>query len=108
MNPYRRNREAGAIAMRFNGAVMNWLLLTGTLLLAATAVQASDRSIRCGKHLLYAGGGSNSALQYEVLKKCGEPAAQSGTAWVYYQGNMVRHLTFNQQGRLLRIESSRK
>ena len=108
MNLHRRDREAGAIAMRFNGEKMAWLLLAGALLLAATAVQASDRSIRCGKHLLYAGGGSNSALQYEVLKKCGEPAAQNGDAWVYYQGNMVRHLTFNHQGRLLRIESSRK
>ena len=83
-------------------------LLAGLLLiLLAMAAQASDRSIRCGKHLLYAGGGSNSALQYEVLKKCGEPAEQLGNAWIYYQGNMVRHLTFNHQGRLLRIESTR-
>jgi hypothetical protein len=78
------------------------------LILLAVAAHASDRSIRCGKHLLYAGGGSNSALQYEVLKKCGQPAAQAGDAWIYYQGNMVRHLTFSREGRLLRIESTRK
>jgi hypothetical protein len=108
VKPRRRNRDARVIAMRTSGKKMAWLLLAGTLLLAAAAVQASDRSIRCGKHLLYAGGGSNAALQYEVLKKCGQPAAQSGDSWVYYQGNMVRHLTFNHQGRLLRIESQRK
>ena len=94
--------------MRLNSEKTGCMLLACALLLAATAAQASDRSIRCGKHLLYAGGGSNSALQYEVLKKCGEPAAQTGNAWIYYQGNMVRHLTFNHQGRLLRIESTRK
>jgi hypothetical protein len=94
--------------MKSSGEKLAWLVLAGVLLVAAAAAQASDRSIRCGKHLLYAGGGSNAALQYEVLKKCGEPAAQSGDAWVYYQGNMVRHLTFNHQGRLLRIESHRK
>jgi hypothetical protein len=90
------------------GELTACLLLAGALILAATAAQASDRSIRCGKHLLYAGGGSNSALQYEVLKKCGKPAAQSGDSWIYYQGNMVRHLTFNHEGRLLRIESQRR
>ena len=108
MKTRQHNRGTRVIALRSNGEKMAWLLLAGAMLLASAVVQASDRSIRCGKHLLHAGGGSNAALQYEVLKKCGEPAAQSGDAWVYYQGNMVRHLTFNHEGRLLRIESHRK
>ena len=84
-------------------------LLTGVLLVfLATAGYASDRSIRCGNYLVHAGGGSDSTGMYEVLKKCGEPVAKNGNTWIYEQGNMVRVLTFNYQGRLMRIESQRK
>ncbi len=85
-------------------------LLTGLLLVfLATAGYASDRSsIRCGTYLVHAGGGSDSTGMYEVLKKCGEPVAKNGNTWIYEQGNMVRELTFNYQGRLMRIESRRK
>ncbi len=75
--------------------------------LAASPAEASDRSIRCGRYLIYAGGGSDSALMYEVLKKCGEPEAKLGNDWIYVQGSMQRLLTFNYEGRLQRIESSR-
>jgi hypothetical protein len=44
---------------------------------------------------------------YEVLKKCGEPEAKYGNNWIYVQGSMRRILTFNYEGRLLRIESER-
>jgi len=44
---------------------------------------------------------------YEVLKKCGEPEAKNGNTWIYLQGNMRRILTFNFEGRLMRIESRR-
>ena len=69
---------------------------------------ASDRSIRCGTYLIYGGGGKDSAGMYEVLKKCGEPEAKEGNNWIYVQGNMLRVLTFNYEGRLAKIESRRK
>ena len=75
--------------------------------LATYPAQASDRSIRCGRYLIHAGRGSDSAIMYEVLKKCGEPEAKQGNTWIYIQGNMQRVLTFNYEGRLQRIESSR-
>ena len=77
------------------------------LTLIAMQSMASDRSIRCGTYLIYGGGGKNSAGMYEVLKKCGEPEAKRGNTWIYDQGSMRRILTFNYEGRLLRIESKR-
>lgn len=68
---------------------------------------ASDRSMRCGGHLIYAGSGRDSSSMYEVLKKCGEPEAKQGDVWIYKQGNVRRMLTFRADGRLLRIESVR-
>lgn len=78
-----------------------------TLALVAMPSIASDRSIRCGGHLIYGGGGKDSSGMYEVLKTCGEPEAKMGDTWIYVQGNMRRILTFNYEGRLLRIESRR-
>ncbi len=80
------------------------------LIVALTPIQsiASDRSMRCGTYLIYAGGGKDSAGMYEVLKKCGEPEAKNGSNWIYEQGSMLRILTFNYEGRLQRIESHRK
>lgn len=75
--------------------------------LASFAAQASDRSMRCGGNLIHAGGGPDSALMYEVLMKCGEPAVKQGNKWIYKQGRMNRVLTFNYDGRLQLIESSR-
>ena len=76
--------------------------------LVVVQATASDRSIRCGTHLIYGGGGKNSAGMYEVLKKCGEPEVKNGDNWIYIQGSMVRTLTFNYQGRLALIESRRR
>ena len=76
--------------------------------LVAMQAVASDRSIRCGTHLIYGGGGKDSASMYEVLKKCGEPEAKNGNNWIYIQGSMLRVLTFNYEGRLAIIESRRK
>ncbi len=84
-------------------------VISAVLLFFVTAsAHASDRSIRCGNYLIHAGGGSDSTGMYEVLKKCGEPVAKNGDTWIYEQGNMIRVLTFNFQGRLMRIESRRK
>ena len=79
------------------------------LLISLVTVQAyaSDRSVRCGSHLIHAGGGKDSASMYEVLKKCGEPEAKQGSVWIYKQGNMHRFLTFRGDGKLQRIESVR-
>lgn len=81
--------------------------LTIALILTLFAMQsiASDRSMRCGRYLIHAGGGKDSAGMYEVLKKCGEPEAKNGNAWIYLQGRTYRTLTFNFEGRLQRIES---
>lgn len=83
--------------------------LTIALIFALCAMQsiASDKSMRCGTYLIVAGGGKDSAGMYEVLKKCGEPEAKNGNTWLYLQGSMRRILTFNFEGRLLRIESRR-
>ena len=77
------------------------------LMFIVMPLMASDRSIRCGTHLIYAGGGDDNSGMYEVLKKCGEPEAKNGNTWVYIQGSMRRILTFNYEGRLARIESRR-
>ena len=77
------------------------------LVLLATVVHASDRSMRCGNYLVHAGGGKDSATMYEVLKKCGEPVVKHGNTWIYEQGRMTRTLNFNLQGRLGTIESRR-
>jgi len=77
------------------------------LTLVAMQAMAADRSIRCGTHLIYGGGGRDSSRMYEVLKKCGEPEAKNGNNWIYTQGSMLRILTFNFEGRLALIESQR-
>jgi hypothetical protein len=86
-----------------------WAMLATGLILSLVTMQlmASDRSMRCGTYLIHAGGGRDSAGMYEVLKKCGEPEAKNGNTWLYLQGSMRRVLTFNLEGRLLRIESRR-
>jgi len=73
--------------------------------LGSVLAHASDRSMRCGRHLIHSGGGKDSAGMYEVLKKCGEPEAKYGNTWIYVQGSMRRTLTFR-DGRLFLIESA--
>ena len=92
----------------FNATKLTFVATLG-LLISFVAMQAvaSDRSMRCGTYLIYAGGGKDSATMYEVLKKCGEPEAKNGNNWIYVQGSMLRFLTFNYQGRLSIIESER-
>lgn len=82
-------------------------LAAASFLLGPTAAFSSDRSIRCGTNLIYAGGGKDSAMMYEVLKKCGDLVSRTGNTWIYVQGSMTRVLTFNFEGRLNTIESRR-
>jgi len=95
--------------MMFHATKLTFVAVLG-LFISIIAMQAvaSDRSIRCGTFLIYAGGGKDSAGMYEVLKKCGEPEAKEGNNWIYVQGSMIRVLTFNYEGRLANIESRRK
>ena len=95
--------------MMFNVTKIAFVAALG-LFISHIALQAaaSDRSIRCGTYLIYAGGGKDSASMYEVLKKCGEPEAKNGNNWIYIQGSMLRILTFNYESRLENIESERK
>ena len=88
-----------------NGRIV-FVTLALLLCLTATQALASDRTMRCGTYLIYAGGFDSSGM-YEILKKCGEPEAKNGNTWIYLQGNMRRVLTFNFEGRLMRIESRR-
>lgn len=76
-------------------------------LLGLSSAEAASSSMRCSGKLVYAGGGRDSSHMYEVLKKCGEPVARRGNTWVYVQGSQQRLLTFDYQGRLQRIETSR-
>lgn len=89
--------------------IRNSVLLSMSIALAAAAssAEASDKSMRCGRYLIHAGGGKDSAVMYEVLKKCGQPEAKNGDQWIYRQNNVHRVLTFNFEGRLQRIESHR-
>ncbi len=95
--------------MMFRSTKLTFVAALGLFIsLIAMQAVASDRSIRCGTHLIYGGGGKDSASMYEVLKKCGEPEAKNGNNWIYVQGSMLRVLTFNYEGRLAKIESRRK
>jgi hypothetical protein len=95
--------------MMFHSTKLTLVAALGLFIsLVAMQAVASDRSIRCGTHLIYGGGGKDSASMYEVLKKCGEPEAKNGNNWFYVQGSMLRVLTFNYEGRLAIIESRRK
>ena len=95
--------------MMFHATKLTFVAALGLFIfIIAMQAVASDRSIRCGTHLIYGGGGKDSAGMYEVLKKCGEPEAKNGNNWIYVQGSMLRVLTFNYEGRLATIESRRK
>lgn len=82
-------------------------LFAVTLIAAVPAMAQTDRSMRCGTHLIYGGGGKDAADKYEVLKKCGEPLERYGYTWIYVQGNSTRTLTFDFHGKLQRIETRR-
>jgi hypothetical protein len=61
-------------------------------------------SIRCGTHIITAGG-RHGPDKYEVLKKCGEPTSRFGNTWVYEQhGGARRTVVFDAVGNVMRIE----
>ena len=61
-------------------------------------------SLRCGRYII-SSGQRPSATQYEVLKKCGEPTMRNGLTWIYDDARSApRAVTFDQSGRVMRIE----
>ncbi len=86
-----------------------WIVATVFLLstlLMELALAAG--SMRCGTHIISAGG-RHGPGKYEVLKKCGEPTARSGNSWLYEQSGGARRLAvFDSSGNLARIESGNR
>ena len=82
-----------------------------SLTMAALAVVASTfspptlaSSLRCGQHLIQAGGRSAPGM-YEVLMKCGSPSQRLGATWIYKRQGSTTAVIFNDSGRLIRIET---
>ena len=81
------------------------LTVAAVLLLAMILQPAfAAGSMRCGAHIISAGG-RHGPGQYEVLKKCGEPTTRFGDTWVYVEsGKADRVLYFDANGNLTHIE----
>lgn len=87
---------------------MTQRLLVIIVSLALLAVLApsparADGSMRCGQHLV-TGGQRHGPMQYEVLKKCGEPKERLGYTWIYEKRGKIYNVIFDFSGRLMRIE----
>ncbi len=61
-------------------------------------------SLRCGSHLIQAGGRSGPGM-YEILMKCGAPTERLGTTWIYRRHGSTVIVHFNDSGRLASIEN---
>jgi hypothetical protein len=73
-------------------------------LVAALTVPAQAMSIRCGVHLIQAGGGEDAPSQSEVLDKCGEPAERRGLLWIYHMHGAKWELRFSNGGVLMNVK----
>lgn len=92
--------EVQAMICKSKWIVASVILLSTLLMELALAAD----SIRCGTHIISAGG-RHGPGKYEVLKKCGEPTARSGDTWVYEQhGGVRRVVVFDASGNLARID----
>ena len=81
-----------------------WIVASVILLSMLLMELALADSIRCGTHIITAGG-LHGPGKYEVLKKCGEPTARSGNTWIYEQhGGSRRVVVFDASGNLARID----
>lgn len=82
-----------------------FLFTAVAMLLASIPETASaNESMRCGRHIVSAGQ-RHGPMQYEVLKKCGEPTSRSGNSWIYERPRTAtRVFVFDFSGRLMRIE----
>jgi len=81
------------------------LIVASVFLWALMPEPALADSMRCGTHII-SSGGRHGPGKYEVLKKCGQPSAQSGDIWIYEQpGGARRVVVFDANGSVSRIES---
>jgi hypothetical protein len=77
----------------------------GVAILFLLIKPAMADSMRCGSHIIDAGG-LHAPTMDEVLEKCGEPDERLGATWVYKdQDRLTRRLHFNANGELNRIET---
>lgn len=84
-------------------AICTAVALLPVLLLVESA--SGSGSMRCGTHIIDAGG-RHGPGKYEVLKKCGEPTARYSNTWVYDKPGSIRTtLHFDASGMLSRIET---
>jgi hypothetical protein len=80
------------------------LIIAAAILTTFTLEPAfASGSMRCGSHVISAGG-RHGPGQYEVLKKCGEPTARSGNTWVYDKSGSKHVVKFNDSGFIARID----
>jgi hypothetical protein len=81
------------------------MLIAASALLSALMMESAEAgSMRCGSHII-SSGGLYGPDKYEVLKKCGEPAARYGNTWVYeLSGGTKRVVAFDQTGKVSRID----
>jgi len=81
------------------------LMIAGAAVAGLVATDAAlAGSMRCGNHLIEDSGRSAPG-KYEILKKCGQPTAKVGNAWVYDRGGSKRVVHFNDSGRVDRISA---
>jgi len=81
------------------------ILIVASVLLSVLMLEpALAESMRCGTHIISTGG-LHGPDKYEVLKKCGEPAARFGNTWVYeLSGGIKRSVAFDPSGKVSRID----
>ncbi len=76
-------------------------------LMLLTDPALSGGSMKCGIHLIHAGG-RHPPSKYEVLKKCGEPTFREGNTWVYQsRRGGSRILKFNRKSFVVNIQEGR-
>ena len=64
----------------------------------------AEGSMRCGTHIISAGGRPGPG-KYEVLKKCGEPTIRAGDTWIYDKPGTVKYVVFfDAHGYIARID----
>ena len=74
------------------------LIVASVFLFALMPEPVLADSMRCGSHII-SSGGTHGPGKYEVLKKCGQPAARSGDTWIYEQpGGSRRVVVFDASG----------
>ena len=79
------------------------LIVASVFLWALMPEPALADSMRCGTHII-SSGGLHGPGKYDVLKKCGEPAARSGDTWVYEMPGVIKYVVvFDASGYLARI-----